>query len=69
MAKFLTSTDIANRACQQLGVSLIDPAVGLAFEQSQAALEINSAYDKIRIAELQARCWRFAVKQAVLATG
>ena len=66
MAKFLTSTDIANRACQQLGVSLIDPAVGLEFEQSQAALEINSAYDKIRIAELQARCWRFAVKQAVL---
>jgi hypothetical protein len=66
MAKFLTSTDIANRACQQLGVSLIDPAVGLEFEQSQAALEINSAYDKIRISELQARCWRFAVKQAVL---
>jgi hypothetical protein len=59
---FIDSLDIANRACQHLGVTRIqNPA-----EDSIQNAEITFAYDKLRRAELRRNNWRFAIKHAVL---
>lgn len=59
---FIDSLDIANRACQHLGVTRIASIT----EDSVANAEISFAYDKLRRAELRRNNWRFAIKHAVL---
>lgn len=65
MLGFLSPIDIANRACQHVGVSRIDYAQGFE-EDSKQASEIGFVYDKLRRAELRRNVWRFAIKRAVL---
>lgn len=62
MAEFQTSLDIANTACQLLGV----PRITSFTEDSKAASAMLFAYDKLRRAELQRNVWRSAVRVAVL---
>jgi hypothetical protein len=59
---FIDSLDIANRVCQLIGVEQIFSPT----EDSQRALEIANAYDKLRDTELRRNVWRFAVRKAVL---
>jgi hypothetical protein len=59
---FTAPLDIANRACQYLGIRRIS-TLG---ENSPGATEINSCFDKLRQAELNAHVWRFACRRAAL---
>jgi hypothetical protein len=62
---FSTPLDIAKRACQIIGARKIislNPAV----DGSQAADEIASCYDKVRLAELSRNNWAFATRSVIL---
>lgn len=59
---FLDSLDIANRVCQIVGVDQIFSVT----EDSNRAVKIAAAYDKLRRAEMQRNVWRFAVRKAAL---
>jgi hypothetical protein len=59
---FLDSLDIANKACQHLGVRRIASID----ENSAANLAIAFAYDKLRQIELRRNVWRFAKRVAFL---
>lgn len=59
---FLDSLDVANRVCQIVGVEQIFSVT----EDSQRCLEIASAYDKLRRAELRRNVWRFATRKVAL---
>lgn len=65
MSEFTSSLDIANRACQHLGVARISTALGFTEDSPQAGA-INFAYGKLRRAELQRNYWTFATKKAAL---
>lgn len=59
---FVDSLDIANRACQWLGIArIVAPD-----EDSVANNEISFAYDKIRRAALRRDVWRFSIRYAAL---
>src|SRR5271166_1483588 len=59
---FTQPVDIANLACQSLGVARM-----AAFsDNSKQAIELNALYDKIRVAELRSRVWRYATRKAAL---
>lgn len=62
---FLNPVDIANRACQHCGVSMIDTALGFT-ENSNRAAQISSCYPKLRRAELQRNAWKFATRRVIL---
>lgn len=62
MAEYATSTDIANRALQLCGAALI-PSLGA---NTRNAVQANFLYDKIRVAELRAHVWNFAVNYQVI---
>jgi hypothetical protein len=59
---FVDSLDIANRACQHVGVRRIASPT----EDSQQNNEIAFCYDKVRQAELRRNVWRFSIKYAML---
>lgn len=61
-AEYLDSLDIANRACQLLGVEQIDSPT----EDSSRNKELSLAYGKLRRAEMRRNVWRFAVRKAAL---
>ena len=56
--------DIVNRSCQLLGVQRIT-SLNPPDDTVQAA-ELNFAYDKLRLAELEGNLWRFATKRVIL---
>jgi len=62
MSKFFAPLDIKNRALQHLGARQMASAT----EVSKNALEVNSVYDDVRVAELRRNVWRFAIRLAVL---
>jgi len=62
---FRTPTDIANRACQHMGVRTLDRTLGFN-EDSVQALEISTCYDNLRVAELERNLWVFSTRRAVL---
>lgn len=62
---FTIDIDVANRACQHMGVRKIDPTVGFN-EDSVQASEIGDCYDKLRVAELRRQLWRYSIRRAVL---
>jgi hypothetical protein len=62
VAEYATSADIANRALQMLGAKLI---VNLT-DNSRNAVQVNFLYDKLRVAELRAHVWNFAIMYASL---
>jgi len=57
---YQTPLDIANRACNHLGPLKI----GSFQELSQAAININSCYDDLRLAELSRHTWMFSLRKA-----
>jgi hypothetical protein len=59
---YTTAVDVANRACQHLGV----PRIASFTESSKQAKEIGFVYDKLRAAELQRVIWTFAVRPAMM---
>ena len=65
MPGFSTYIDIANRACQHMGVRQIDLMQGFN-EDSLQAFEIGQCFDKLRLAELRRNLWRFSTRRAVL---
>ncbi len=65
MGRFLTTTDIANRALQILGATRIADGL-LDSEDSKNASEMRFAYDKMRRVELRRNMWVFAIKNAVI---
>jgi len=62
---FRTAVDIANRALQHVGASMLDPLQGFT-EASKNAREVSFVYDKVRRAELRRNIWRFTIRNAVL---
>ena len=60
MALYTTSVDIANRALQLLGARQITTLT----DNSRNAVQCNFSYDKLRVAELQAHVWNFAIAYA-----
>lgn len=62
---FSTYLDIANRACQHMGVRQLSLTEGFN-EDSVQAFEISQCYDKLRLAELRRNLWRFSTRRAVL---
>lgn len=58
-----SSTDIANRALQKLGASIITSLT----EASVNARACNLVYDKVRRSELRRHTWNFSVKRENLA--
>lgn len=62
MAVYTTPTDIANRALQACGANLI----GTLNDTSRNAVQANFLYDKIRVAQLRAHVWNFAIKYQTL---
>ncbi len=62
---FLTSIDIANRALQHCGATMLDPILGFT-EVSKNAQQTAFCYPKLRRAELRRNVWRFAIRRAVL---
>lgn len=62
---FTVDIDIANRACQHMGVRQISPTLGFN-EDSLQANELGECYDKLRVAELRRALWRYSVRRAVL---
>lgn len=65
MAEFILPVDIANRACQHVGVPRLDRTQGF-LEDSQQASQIGDVYGKLRRAELRRNVWRFAIRRSVL---
>jgi hypothetical protein len=65
MAKYLSQTDIGNRALQHCGVPFMDPALGFG-ENSERAQQVSFNYDKLRQTELRRNLWAFATKEAML---
>lgn len=65
MSSFRNSIDIANRACQHMGVRKISPTLGFNDDTVQAQ-EIGDCYDKLRVAELRRNVWRFSTRRAVI---
>lgn len=65
MPSFCSPVDIANRACQHMGVRQIDPIEGFN-EDSVQAFEIGLNYDKLRLAELRRNTWRYSTRRCVL---
>lgn len=65
MTEFNTVIDIANRACQHVGVTLIDATDGFT-EDSKQARQIGFCYGKLRRAELRRNQWRFATRRTVV---
>lgn len=61
MPEFLSPTDVANRACQHVGVRQLDPVLGFS-DGSKAAKEISFCYGKLRRAELRRNIWVFATR-------
>ena len=59
---FLDSLDIANRACDHVGV----PHILSPTEVSKRNTLISNCYDKIRRSELQTNSWRFAIKKTAI---
>lgn len=59
----ITSTDIANRACQKVGAELIATGA-LLTEQSRPAEQIRACYDFVRRAELRRNPWVFGIRVA-----
>jgi hypothetical protein len=59
---FATPLDIANRACQQMGVRQIAAFT----DDSVQAQEIGFNYDKLRRAELRRNIWQFAIRNAAI---
>lgn len=59
---FNAPVDIANRACQHMGV----PRIASLADQSAPANELRFCYDKLRRAELQRNLWKFATFRAIL---
>jgi hypothetical protein len=59
---FNQPVDIANRALQHVGTSLIATLA----DDDKGASEISFCYDKLRRAELRRNVWRFATRRAVL---
>ncbi len=62
LLSFQTPLDIANRACQHVGVSRLASLT----EDSRAAGEIVDCYDKLRRAEMRRNVWRFSIRRAIL---
>lgn len=62
MTGFITSVDIANRACQHVGARRINSLS----DNSRQAQEIAFCYDKLRAAEMRRSVWRFATRRATL---
>ena len=62
MPGFQTPYDIGNRAAQHCRSDRITTFADF----TPGAQEIGFLYDKVREAELRRRCWRFAVRRAVL---
>lgn len=62
MTKFEKPLDIKNRALQHIGARQMASDT----ETSKNALEINTAYDDVRVAELRRNVWRTAIRLAVL---
>lgn len=65
MSGFKVPVDIANRALQHCGATRIKSASGLS-ENSKNASEINACYDGLRLAELRARDWTFAIAWTIM---
>lgn len=65
MSGFNAPVDIANRACDHIGVELIDTAKGFT-EDSKAARRIGAVYDKLRRSELERNLWRSTIREAIL---
>src|SRR5579872_5131782 len=61
-AEFFNSLDVANRACQLLGV----PRIASFTEDTKQAAELAFVIDKVRRAELQRNLWRFSIRTAAL---
>lgn len=59
---FIDSLDIANRACQHMGVARILRVD----EESKQNEEITFAYDKLRQAELRRNVWTFSTRRVIL---
>jgi hypothetical protein len=57
---FVTPLDIANRALQHVSQTFITTFQDL----SQAARNINTAYDNLRLAELSRHTWAFSIRRA-----
>jgi hypothetical protein len=64
VTSFLASVDIANRACQHMGVPRITALIPP--DDTVQASELAFAYDKVRRAEMRRNVWRFAVRKTVL---
>lgn len=62
MGIFITPYDIANRACQHLGV----PRISTFSDTSKQAVEFGFNYDKLRRSELTKNVWGCATRRAVL---
>lgn len=62
MGIFITPYDIANRACQHLGV----PRIASFSDTSKQAVEFGFNYDKLRRSELMKNVWGCATKRAIL---
>ncbi len=65
MLAFRNPVDIANRGLQKVGAARIDVTEGFN-EDSKEASETSFVYDKLRVAELRARTWKFATRTAYL---
>ncbi len=62
MQTYQTNVDIANRACQHVGVTRI-----VSFsDNSKQASEMSFCYDKLRRAELRRNVWAFATRKVAL---
>lgn len=61
---YLAPVDIANRACQHLGVSRIFSLFPP--DQSKQAVEMAFSYDKVRQAELRRNLWVFATRKVAM---
>jgi hypothetical protein len=57
VAEYSTSTDVANRALQLVGAGLISSITA----NTRNAVQANFLYDKLRVAELRAHVWSFAI--------
>jgi hypothetical protein len=65
LTEFRTAIDIANRACDHVGVTLIDATLGFT-ENSKQARRIGAVYGKLRRAELRRNVWRFAIRNTFI---
>lgn len=62
MTEFATSLDICNRALQRVGARLLQTLN----DNTKSQLEVTFAYDKLRVSEIRARPWRWAIREATL---